>query len=607
MHSVRFRSIAAAVVLVLLPLQAQQPAPDADATPAIRVTTRLVLVDTIVTDKDGKPVADLKPEDFTVEENGKKQKLAFVKLEQPGGAATVMPQQLGPNIYTNRPEFNMPGARGAALTILIVDGLNSSFQDINFGRSKLIEYVRTQLKPGQQVAVYALANHLYKLQDFTSDPKALIDALDKYSPALTNMSRGTVPSLHGSQAIATGGASSPNGGGGPSMAAIGQQIILNSIAQFEAEAAAPALQVRIQTTLLALRAIARQTAGHPGRKNVIWVSSGFPFSLIPEVNETTYVPTRPNNDPTAPPPLPQDQTMSSYSEQIRQESVAEIRRTAALLSDTQVAVYPVDARGLFGSSLADASNSGLNSQGLLRIGADYGNAVSSANSVALSSQAAMQDIASQTGGRVFKNRNDIDNAVATAAADGSVYYNLGYYPEKKKFDGSFRNIKVQVARPGLTVRTRKGYYAIDPSKLTSKERDSEMAAAINNESPATMVVFDARVVPPPPGDKVTVPIQFRVRPDTITSDDTSQGRHLNLEFYAAAMGPDGKIAATGGKTVDTTITPEQFSDMQQRGLSLPLEVTLAPGDYNLRLGVRDNRTGYIGTINVPLILRKPGS
>jgi VWFA-related protein len=581
--------------------------PDADATPAIRVTTRLVLVDTIVTDKDGKPVTDLKPEDFTLEDSGKKQKLAFAKLEQAGGAATVAPQQLPPNVYTNRPEFNMPGANGIALTILMVDGLNTSFQDVNFGRAKLIEYVRTQLKPGQQIAVYALANNLYRLQDFTSDPKVLIDALENYKPQVTNMTKSTLAPLHGSAAVSSGGAINPNGQDGPGMAALTQSSALNRIAQFEAEAAAPALEVRIETTLLSLRTIARLTAGHAGRKNLIWVSSGFPFSLVPEVNQTTYLPVRPNNDPTAPPPLPQEQTLAAYSQQIRQESVEKIRRTAALLSEMQVAVYPVDARGLFGSSVADASNSGLNSQGLLRLGSDYGSEVSSANSQALSSQAAMHDIASQTGGRVFKNRNDIDNAVATAAADGAVYYNLGYYPDKKKFDGSFHNIKVQVSRPGLTVRTRKGYYAIDPARLSSKERDAEMAAAISNDSPATMVVFDARVVPPPPAESVTVPIQFLVRPETITAEDAGQGRHLSVDFYVAAFAGNGKIVANNGKTVDATITPEQFGQLQQQGLSQRLDVTLGPGEYSLRLGVRDNRTGYIGTINVPLTLRKPGS
>ncbi len=62
-----------------------------------------------------------------------------------------------------------------------------------------------------------------------------------------------------------------------------------------------------------------------------------------------------------------------------------------------------------------------------------------------------------------------------------------------------------------------------------------------------------------------------------------------------------------GKTVDATLEADQFAQVEQQGLLMPMEVELSPGEYSLRLAVRDNRTGYVGTVTVPLTLAKPGS
>jgi hypothetical protein len=313
-------------------------------------------------------------------------------------------------------------------------------------------------------------------------------------------------------------------------------------------------------------------------------------------------------DPTAPIPLPSEQTYGAFNRGVLQESEEDVRRTSAFLSQAQIAIYPVDARGLMGASNADASSSGLSSVGTLMTANDFGQTVTASSAFREASQASMQDLAQQTGGRVFKNRNDIANCVGAASSDGDTYYALGYYPDKKKFDNAFHKLKVAVSRPGVQLRYRAGYFAVDPSKENRKERDAELAVALRDEAvQSTMVLFDARVVPPPPADKATVPIQFLVQPDTFSMEEAKNGgRSINLDFYAAAFTSDGKVAANTGKTVSATITADQYAQVQQKGLLLPLEVKLSPGTYNLRLAVRDNRTGYLGTLGVPLTLAAPG-
>lgn len=589
-------SVALLLFTAALVSPAQQPVTPEQATPAIRVTTRLVLVDVIVADKDGKPITDLKPEDFLLEDNGKKQTISMFGLEQPGAQAPLA--SLPPNIYSNRPEFNLPPG---PLTVLLIDGLNSPFADQARARQELIKYAARQLKTGQRTAVYALGNRLYRIQPFTSDPAVLLAAIESFQPASLPQHGSALSPLPAVSAAAASGGGSSRPAGLMNAAA----LEASNLQTFQSEQALPALQARIETTLAAMRAIARELSGHSGRKNLVWVSAGFPVSLVPETNTITYVNTR-AADPTGPPPLPNEQTFTAYNQGIRQQSADDVRRTAALLADSQVAIYPVDARGLLGAT-TDASASGTGASGLLMLGTEFAQSVSNQGASLEASQSSMHDLAQETGGRVFINRNDIDHAVAAASSDGGTYYALGYYPEKKKFDGSFHKLKVTLDRPGAQARYRRGYFALDPGKLSNKDKENELATTLRNEAQATQVLFDARVVPPAPAAMMRVPVQFLVRTETFTTEEApGGGRQLNLDFFVAAFTRDGKPAANLGQTVSTAVTAEQFAQIQQQGLLLPMELTLPPGQYQLRLAVRDNRTGYLGTLTVPLDLSKTG-
>ncbi len=579
--------IAILTTAALLP--AQQP--DQFPSPVIRVTTRLVMLDVIAVDKSGKPVTDLKPEDFVLEEGGKKQKISVFGLHNPPAAAAAAPA-LPAGVYSNRPETQVaPGP----VTILLIDGLNSPFQNQAFVRNKLIDYVKTQHQPGQRMAVLALGNGLFKLQGFTSDPALLRAALENYRPAQV---RETAASQIEQRVTSVPPA---NIGLRGTTGEARVNSLISTLSFFENEQEVLALDVRMRTSLESLRAIARMVSGMPGRKNLVWVSARFPFSLTPEDASVTFTPTR-ANDPTAPPPTPQENTQFAYQQQVRQGEVENIRRTAALLADSQVAVYPVDARGLIGAQqLADASRSGLNPAGLLRMGHEYGTQVSNVGASITSNQGVMQDLAQQTGGKPYYNRNDIDNAVAIATGDGGTYYDIGYYPDKKKFDGGFRKIKVTVARPNVELRYRRGYYAVDPTKVDVKQRDAEMNTMLLRDSgDATLVTFDVQVTPAK--NKVTV--HFLVPARSFSTQESPEGRIVNLDFFLAAVTRDGsKVVVNTGQSVNQPLTPEQFAQVQQQGLVVPVEAAVPAGDLELRLAVRDNRTGYFGTLNVPLTVR----
>src|SRR5215469_6574258 len=155
----------------------------------------------------------------------------------------------------------------------------------------------------------------------------------------------------------------------------------------------------------------------------------------------------------------------------------QIAELADSLIDAQIAMYPVGARGLMPSALFDASNSGRDKFGRSLARGDRMTAALSAESSALQNvHAAMREIAERTGGQAFYNTNDIDGSIRKSIDDGSTYYTLAYYPENKNWNGKFRKIHVTVNRPGIKLRYRLGYYAVDP-KIFANQGETQRAAA----------------------------------------------------------------------------------------------------------------------------------
>ncbi len=475
---------------------------------------------------------------------------------------------LPPRVFTNRPEFRRPEGPP---TILLLDGLNTAIGDQLSSRDYMLRYLQTQLSEGQRTAILALNESLVLLQDFTTDPRLLIAALEKSNSKKSDeLSGGAIHKLTPLEA---------------------QSLLpemLRMIDQFNQSRAAESTDTRVRITLAALRSIARAASGFPGRKNLIWISSVFPFNLQPGTGE-----------------YPEAQR--SYGE--------DIRRTAALLASAQVAVYPVDARGLIVGNVTGGNSSQL-VQTIQR--PDNPQAVeeelANSHDAVLGAHQTMQGLAKETGGLALYNRNDITRAVALSVADGGRYYTLGYYPEAGNWDGKFHRIDVKINREGLKGRHRSGYFAVDATRAFASENPQqrgrqaydELRAALADPLPATEVTFRARIPVPEPAARAQVQIHFLVDAPRISFEEIENGlHHCNLDFMVAAISPDGKLIASDGHTVDARLKPDQFAQANQNGLPFSMQLPLAPGNYSLHLAVRDNRTGLLGTLSIPLTLEKP--
>lgn len=565
---------------------AQQPATEPPST-VIRVTTHAVLVDVSVTDKAGNPITDLKPENFVLKENGKQQQISSFRLESRGTKPAKA--NLPPGVFSNRPEYKV--ANGAK-TILLLDALNTTLANQAFVRQQMLLYVKNQIQPGQETAVYALTNHLLRLQDYTDDSSALLKAIDEFTArtvpgqpsdirAQNNPGRQIVNSKSGLENIGT--------------------IPLGT---FVADASPVELSSRIEETLAGMRELARINGGLPGRKNLIWVSAGFPIAFSPDegttitagmVERTTCI--------TCPPPLPNEMQAQGLSVNTVGKYLDEIHRASAAITAAQMSLYPVDARGLFtlGANSA-AQRTGINANGAAMSGQEFANTLTNSVAGIVSTQDNMKEIARQTGGQAYYNRNDIDHAVALASADGGTYYSISYSSTNKKFDGGYRTIKVEVNRPGLNVRYRNGYFAYDPSKDMKGKGKADATTSLKDlVGDSSIVAFDALVqAQPVKGDKAPVPVRFRIDPKTVSWGDSSDKHDLDIDCYVMAIDKDSKIAANTGKTLTMPLEPAQFDQVQKNGLLVPVDIELAPGDYTVKLAVRDNRSGLVGNLTVPL-------
>lgn len=547
----------------------------------VRATTHMVLLDVEVFDRKGNPQRDLKSQDLSVLENGKPQAITVFNAQnfllQSARALPALPA----NVYTNRPEYGMPPG---PLTVILLDVLNTQAQDQTYARGKLLQYVSTQLRPGEQIAVFTLGRSLSLLQDFTDNAQLLCTAIGAFNPQVS-------PELQADQLEKL--LPRPHESGGTSERTRERLMnMLSGLRDFYSQQAQTELDFRIINTMAAFRAIARAVAGHPGRKNLIWVSGGFPLTVRRSVVQYKVDLSDPNRLER------QDEIGTSYSFD------KEFRSTTSLLGEAQVSIYPVDARGLVGSLVSESSDPGTDQMSQVLTGAEYGAAVAESNSRILADQETMMDLAEQTGGGVFKNRNDIEQAVPLILADSSFYYEVGYYPEDRRWNGAFRKIEVRVRRPGVKVRYRRGYYALDSLSANrardggSSDLDAYLAADL---PPATMVIFDTRVIPPPVVHGGQVAVDFLVDMHTLNAElDSHQTRKYQLDFHVVAFTPQGKLAGRKDVHLIAPVKADHYAGMLQNGLPFHADLPLPAGQYRLRLAVRDDRTGFLGTTDLPL-------
>jgi VWFA-related protein len=382
----------------------------------------------------------------------------------------------------------------------------------------------------------------------------------------------------------------------PDMGPVAARVIAaqSALADFASAQLVYDQERRTLITINAMQSLSRMLGGLQGRKNVVWLTASLPFDLIPEdrnISDAEYLANLPSGTMRKSGAL---RGVGAIAEEERSLHGNDIRMAEAQLAAANIAIYPVDLRGLVGAGMETSSSfahdndihgAGLANQALSQVGSVQ------------ASQGTMEEVAAETGGKPYMNQNEIKNGIALAASDDSASYEIGYYPENKKWDGKYRNIKVKLAQGDTQLRYRKGYYAVDTTAAKNPNYERDVAAALQLNAPVTQIYFMAQAKTADPGKMRVV---FLVDAHTVTAEDSVGNKKLNVSLYACVFDRGGKNLATRSIKVDRAFDTATYQQILDKGMMVPIDLEIPSGGNELRLAVLDNKTGFIGTVSGPL-------
>jgi len=556
--------------LVAAPLFSQSP-PAKDAitlaqatTQAIRVETRVVLVDVVVTDRKGESIPALRQEDFSISEDGKPQTISAFEEHQRETSAPVSLPAVLPNVYTNI----QPVKSGDSVNVLLIDLLNTQPWFQKDVCNQAIKYLKT-VPEGTRLAIFTLNTEQLRLaRGFATDSSELSASLDDKSGVMSESSwLNPTPSRNAAELK-----------GLESMIKMqASPVAVGAVKEYLGREVAERAGDRTELTLQAFQHLARYLSGIPARKNVIWFADSFPISFVPENKIHT-----PNHQ--------------QY-----------VQQTSDMLTAAQVAIYPVSAHGLEGDPTFQVSDM-------------LGNTRESMLYNQSTSQIAMETIAEETGGRAFYNTNGLDAAMGKAIDEGSHYYTLAYAPTNAKNDSKYRRIEIKVPHRDYRLSYRRGYYADKPAVHPINETTADdpliplVGFGMPNFDQITYQIHAAPLQPQPapsapraglntdlkaPLTRYGVDIAASLK-DFALETAANGARRGRLEAMLVAYDRAGKIVNISKLNSRFAIPSRDFAQVQANGFPLHLEIDVPPGDIYLRTGIYDWASGNAGTLGMPL-------
>jgi VWFA-related protein len=552
----------------------------------IKANVRQVVLDVVVTDENGRPVKGLTQEDFSVIENNVAQKIIYFEAHTSAPNSsnlTSFPVPiLRPNTFLNVSGTN----EQLPLNILLFDALNTPLDDQPYAFQEITRFLNAH--PGSRFAIFVLGEKLHLLQGFSDDERRLVAAMSSkeaglYSSALMRTSGDFVAA---SDLVTGPFASDP----------VLKRFSVHA-ERMDATARDFFQSHRAEQTIAAFMEIARLVNGLPGRKNLIWLSGSFPLGFFSSSN-----------------PMNPFGTTISYAPKLRQ--------AANMLAVGQVAVYPVDARGLTSDPAFGARGAGQ------RAGES-----SKSSEALLSEHFVMEEIAEDTGGRAFYNTNGLAEAIATSTDHGSNYYSISYSPSDTNFDGRLRKIRVKLPAIGYQLAHRHSYVADDETVVAKRIKNDPaerlQTALIRGAPLAHDLVLGLQIHPVGPPARVTKEqithlSHFPAFASEKTWKDVQMQKYLveyaflgghfsferssdespfgKFEFQFAAYDADNRPMLGQWTRFDKAYSAEELAEVEKGAYRLKQSLEIPSSAVWLRPVVHDLVGDHIGSIEIPLPL-----
>jgi VWFA-related protein len=528
--------------------------------PTFRAGTTLVEFTVVALDGKGNPVIDLTQADLALTDRGERREIAFFRFDgsgTPQDLAAPLPP-LSPGFVTNRPEYQPEPQRN--VTAIVMDLVNTAPPDQNRAREQLLRHLKAlpantavglfQFNETRRVTVLAPFTH--KADLLQSQMAAL-----KASPRRELVRDGYQghPIVGGECGAADGGgpvagASAPGSGGGrgSSTMAEGMAALADSNSRGISSVNQSIRRSRLDTTLANLEALGNHLAAIPGRKSVVWISSGMPVQLK-------------NFSMNYEPP---------------------IRLASQRMANQGIAIYPVDAKGNC-RSVDTSSTEGA-----------FG--LNDATQDVFSTLNVFADV---TGGRVTKYDDNLSKGVMLAANDLRGSYTVGFYiPDEP--DDSWHPIQVASRRRDVILRHRQGYLSaarVQPQSL-SAESWTQLA---QNPLGSSAIRLNGR--PTIASQQVTMLLQIAAGDLYFQTKDGIAS--ADLEIGVVEKNADGTTHVRQQQLEVTLNDPSK--DQRAALITSATNWPVNAGTTAVRVIVRDRLTGRYGTLEVPISNRSiPG-
>jgi VWFA-related protein len=516
----------------------------------LRAVTNLVLVDVRVYDKSGKPVTDLKQSDFRVTEDGVQQTISAFSLENIEKLAQVTggnEQAQVIDLAKLPPEVSAEQVlQDHRLLVFFFDLSSMQPDELMRALKASSDFVTNRMTPADLIAVVTYSSNLRVVQDFTNSRDSLKKVLH------------TILVGEESSSLATTGVQGEAGG----TDANGMEIVTQDVSDAFAPDETEFNIFNTDEKLAAIESLATMLRNVPGRKSVLHFSSGI---------------TRTG-----------------------QENQATLRAATDAANQADVSLYTMDARGL--AALPPGGDAGSSSPSGTALYS--GSAIASQISSLQGSRETMAALSADTGGRTFYDLNDFSPAFEEVQKENSSYYLVGYSPTNTHTDGRFRHIRVEVARPGLKVQARPGYFAPKNFRqFTPAEKELQLRQVMDLDVPFVDLPFVVETAYfRRPDKKCTVILAAKIPGSQIAFLKKSGKHETEFDFAWRLTDDKNHLAGQLRDTLPVKMTNDTFDEIISSNLFYEGEVTLPPGKYNLKAVVRENEGGKIGTFEMPLVV-----
>ncbi len=563
----------------------------------IRTDAQEVVVDLVVTDKKGSPITDLAPGEVRLfEQEAGQQIVSFRRIERGDVERLAGETGVGGTIVGASSEAGSQ-LRVAQLVTFVFERLGNSARQLAYRAAR--DFIETDWGDNVYAAVYVLDRKLFPLQEFTNDRDKLMEAIETATNRnKTNfisesenvekrlqefLQKSGAPSLQ--QALDAAG----NPQGPPDVDALLARKALE-IAEYSEELSRGA---EAGGSIFGLMGLVRQQADLAGRKTAVLFSEGF-------------------------------QVGANYTSHL-EGLISEANRA-------QVSFYAVDARGLrSGSDLTSARNQLDNAVAASRsqqstaisnsqapISRDQAMAFDTAQeSIRSNEQGVLQEMASKTGGRFVGNTNNLSKPLLKLSDDLGLYYEVSYRPASGVFDGSFREIRVEVDRPDTVVTTRNGYFAIPPTETDVVVFPFEMPLISQfSQSPLPSDV-DFRVnafeFRNPAGRPVvsivaeTPLAEFTFNTTTVGEGKKAQALYVaRLTMLSQLRSTDGRIVSKGSQDLPLSGDVAQLDGVKAANFVFLRHWEAEAGRYTLETAVEDRLDESYGAKKVGVVVAPAG-